>query len=176
MNLVNIETKTIINKLPKVINFNGSMITNPSMETLNQAGWYVFNERAEVPKHHNVLLSEWAVINGVAVETLVTERKPINSSLLGVAKAFRDILRLHFGATAETDTAITEAHIKMYFALKRANGTLNATDTMDAMILFNGFETIKAWTMDNTSWSFPWEVLDNDENVVIQSVDSKKKK
>lgn len=160
MNIVNINTNVILTESPKTIRFNGKIISDPSEEQLKQAGWYPFEERATVPKNHRVITRSWVVEDGMAVEQLTTELRIPSYSLLQTATVFRLILRSHFGPNAETNQDITESAIKLHFLQKRENGTITPTDSMDAVALLDAFTAIKGWTGDGTSWSFPWELLD----------------
>lgn len=160
MKLVNINSQEIFTEMPKSIKVGGRMYTNPSIETLNGLGWYEYEDRPVVPAKKRVLSREWTVSEGKATETVVTADKDITSALWDIAHAFRTVLRAHFGVEAETNTNITELSVMRYFALKRINNDIDASDGMDAVVLMMGFNAIKQWTGDGTSWSFPWDQMD----------------
>ena len=47
----------------------------------------------------------------------------------------------------------------MKYAQIFAIGTITAADLGAATLLERGFDTIKAFTGDGTSWSFPWALI-----------------
>ena len=74
--------------------------------------------------------------------------------LLSIAEAFRTVLRLHFGEGAETNTDITAESVAQYFLDRRLTGAADPNDAADMIILREGFEAIKAFTLTGESWSF----------------------
>jgi hypothetical protein len=161
MKMINIHTHHQFDKIPTNINTDKGLVINPSLELLNELGWYVYTERKPVPNNHRVTHRYWTVDeNNVAVEQIETELIKPSDKILKTARIFRDILRLHFGVEAETNEEITEEYVKDYFTDKRLANELNNTDALDAITLLEGFNIIKKWTNDGTSWSFPWEFLD----------------
>lgn len=87
--------------------------------------------------------------------------RPLTPSprLLAIADTFRTVLRLHFGEGAETDTSITAETVARYFLDRRVSGTAEPGDATDLIILREGFDAIKAFTMTGETWSFFHEHL-----------------
>ncbi len=81
------------------------------------------------------------------------------ANIASQATLFRAVLRQHFGEGAETNRAVTAKAVEQYFIAKQLSGTITASDLGAATILERGFEALKAYTGDGTSWSFPWENL-----------------
>ena len=160
MKFVNINTQEIFNETPKVIRVGGKLVSNPSIETLNSLGWYEYVERQTVAKGKRALSRNWEVEDGKAVESVVAVDRDLSSDLIWIAHAFRTTLRNHFGPDAETNQTLTEDKVMQYFAGKQLRGEVLPTDPMDTMVLSFGFNAIKRWTGDGTSWSFPWARVD----------------
>ena len=83
-------------------------------------------------------------------------------NLMAIADVFRTVLRLHFGDGAERDTSITAESVAQYFLDRRVSGTAEPTDATDLIILREGFDAIKAFTLTGESWSFFHEHWDTE--------------
>jgi hypothetical protein len=79
--------------------------------------------------------------------------------IAATAAIFRWTLQQHFGVGAETNRLVTEDTVTLYFINRCRNGTGEATDGTDALVLSKGFEAIKSVTKDGTIWSFPWYLI-----------------
>ena len=121
-------------------------------------GYYVIegvsNSTAKVIKYYDLddnLINE----EGYYGEARQGFRPKIPSGeLIQTAFAFRQILSLHFGSGAETNRAVTESVVTDYFIGRRLGGTSQPNDAYDALILSKGFDSIKKFTGDDTSWTF----------------------
>lgn len=163
MQYVNINTNQVLQNRPKSIRHNNNLVISPSDDILKEAGWYPIGSRdnTQITRQLVVIGRTWSIDdNGFAHETIVTTLRKVDEKLKETARIFRDILRIHFGENAETNTEVTENAVTQYFLNKRLTGNMEPTDTMDSMLLLEGFKSIRSWTGDGTIWSFPWEILD----------------
>lgn len=82
-----------------------------------------------------------------------------SNDLLALAGAFKTILTQHFGPGSETNTSINESTVVSYFIERQLSRISTQWDTGDAQLLKEAFVKIKEWTKDNTTWSFPWHLV-----------------
>ena len=75
------------------------------------------------------------------------------------AAMFRTIIRRYFGANAETNRDVTYTAVFTYFVGKQSAGTITVQEIADMYVLEKLYVSITAWTMDDTTWSFPWEII-----------------
>jgi hypothetical protein len=97
-------------------------------------------------------------VNGVTSFAKIPAYNPNASDIAG-ARSYRDVMEIHFGAGAHTNTAITEAVVTGYFLQRRINGTSEPTDASDALLLQSFYQTMRRLTVDGTAWAFPWGVV-----------------
>jgi hypothetical protein len=102
---------------------------------------------------------EKAAIDQAELEAEMQIQQARFMEIAPIATVFRWVLHQHFGENAETDHNITEEAVTQYFIQRRITGTSSPTDASDAILLQKGFDAIKTFTGDGTSWSFPWDQL-----------------
>ena len=171
MKYANLNTKQLVEELPKQI---GST-WNPTLAQLQAGGWREITLIGEAPAGCIVTaygieetsgsecrLTVVSYVDPVAEAEAAYQAKlaTITPLLLTQAGMFRTIMRKYFGVTAETDRAVTYTVVSNTFMAKQANGTITTQEIADMFVLEKLYAIVIAWTGDGTTWSFPWQLLD----------------
>jgi hypothetical protein len=122
----------------------GSTVTGTSISYYNAGG-----ELELVEEYHGEVRPSYRPVHPPA-------------ELLQVANVFKTVLQIHFGEGAETNRSVTAQAVTEYFLSRRIAGTAEPNDASDMIILREGFEAIKSYTMTGESWSF-FEGIETDE-------------
>lgn len=134
------------------------------VETLEGDGVYPA-QFAEIPDGHQKTSESWAIVDGVAVQSIVTEPIPArvpSVKLMADAESFKIAMERTFGEGAHLNQAITEGYVYMYFKQLSDSGQATAAQTTDGVTLMRTFPAITDFTGDGTVWSFPWSLLDSE--------------
>ena len=162
----NIITQEQSDNLPGTLTFNGAYYPTPSPEDYQAAGWRTVVHKDAVPD--GMLSAGWSITDngdGTCNVTLtgttpippphLTPDPPwtVDADVIPYLQAFRVLVRTYFGATAETDTTVTQAVVSAYFlGLQNPTGK-QAMDASSLAFLYGKLSPLYGGNLNNVPWS-----------------------